>query len=586
MTQKTSQPLESFDPAVALINESQLAGSYRVVTNKTARNAIPSAKRIIGAIVSWTDTGVIYRMAFIGPDVTDTEWQKDTNWINVAVYNEAETANRSIFIATTGNDTTGDGSVGNPYLTIAKALSTVKKIIISGVTITISIGVGTFAMSMADLSVLNSISGAGILTIQGTLTLVDSGFTMGSAEALDPLTYSVSGGNTATWTLNQWKFYFLKSGTSYYPITGNALTPTISISGAVTGTEIYQAQTIINFGNTSALTQIIQAHLIFSQLNLSFPAFDVTIYNNIIEFNNCYIQGNAANFLTLGKGSTVGLLQTCFNGFRIIYNCETFSFNNLYCFNNTNSDIIQFSNSKLANHRNLVLENPNTGTTASCIYLSNDGEFKIAGTSTANNAYLKFVNSNMAFASGNNFRCDIQLLPSKVILVNTNYLFKHKANISDFSIGTFKMTFSNIYGVPNTRWFFDAMSEFVNLVSGRNVQIIGLIYPEVEQNLSAALADNAATNVVVGNKLQNRSIIIDYTIIRGTDYEMGTLQIISDGTNLVLAESTPVGDDVGVTFAVAFATNVLNLQCTLSSTGTAATIKYNVNRVMITPLTI
>lgn len=57
-------------------------------------------------------------------------------------------ANTTMYVATTGSDTTGDGSSGSPYASIAKALSSIaEKLIASGVTVTIQVADGTYAVS-------------------------------------------------------------------------------------------------------------------------------------------------------------------------------------------------------------------------------------------------------------------------------------------------------------------------------------------------------------------------------------------------------------------------------------------------------
>ena len=499
---------------------------------------------------------------------------------SIAAIYEVETVSRTIYVETTGSDTTGDGSVGLPYLTIGKALSTIKKNINPDVTVTISIGVGTFTLSANDLSVVSSIYGAGTLTIQGTLTLVESGFTMGAAEALDPLTYNVSGGNTATWTLDQWKYYFIKSGSNYYPITHNALTPTISITNAVTGTEIYEAQTIFNVTATSIQSTFVTLN--FYNLKLNFSDADFNLYSKYaIRFQRCYLfSTNSARFFSTNIGGQYVFFYTAINGFRnnwlknpSVISCYFYLDANIGCISFTNSD------ETIKNLNNIVIENPNTGSLAGGIKLGQAGIYGLQ-----NN--LKLVNTNVALTISRFAVFNFLTVTPKVILRNTNYFVRKNGSFGDYEILKINILYSQFFGAPVTRWFYDSMYEFVNLSSGRNIQIIGLIYPEVEENISASLADNATTNVIIGNKLQNRSIKIDYTITRGTDYEMSTLQIIHDGTTLVLSESTPVGDDVGVTFAVAFSTNDIQLQCTLTSTGTGATLKYNVRRVMITPLTI
>ena len=57
-------------------------------------------------------------------------------------------ANTTIYVATTGSDTTGTGASGAPYASIAKALSSIAgKLIASGVTVTIQVADGSYTVS-------------------------------------------------------------------------------------------------------------------------------------------------------------------------------------------------------------------------------------------------------------------------------------------------------------------------------------------------------------------------------------------------------------------------------------------------------
>jgi hypothetical protein len=81
MAQKTSQPIESFDSSLALVDDSQLAGGYHVVDDEAARDAIPVGKRKIGIMVAWLVAGVATFKQYTGADLTDPEWTNDANWV-------------------------------------------------------------------------------------------------------------------------------------------------------------------------------------------------------------------------------------------------------------------------------------------------------------------------------------------------------------------------------------------------------------------------------------------------------------------------------------------------------------------------
>lgn len=82
--------------------------------------------------------------------------------------------NMTLYVATTGSDSTGDGTSGKPFLTIAKALSVLPKNL-NGKTATISIAAGTYSEARVDVT---SFSG-GELVITGTSSSAKPSITNG-----------------------------------------------------------------------------------------------------------------------------------------------------------------------------------------------------------------------------------------------------------------------------------------------------------------------------------------------------------------------------------------------------------------------
>jgi hypothetical protein len=58
-------------------------------------------------------------------------------------------AAKTVYVAPTGNDSTGDGSSGNPYATINKAISVIPKNLNGSISTTINIAAGTYAETVA-----------------------------------------------------------------------------------------------------------------------------------------------------------------------------------------------------------------------------------------------------------------------------------------------------------------------------------------------------------------------------------------------------------------------------------------------------
>jgi hypothetical protein len=578
MPLKYPDSLEHNNPAQPLIDDGQLAGSFRVVADKTARNAIPSAKRKIGTMVAWTETGTVYRMQYIGADVTDTEWQKDTNWINIAVYNETETADRTIYVATTGNDTTGTGLIGAPYLTIGKALSTVKQIINSGITTTISIGAGTFLLTESDTRNISKISGRGDLIIIGTMTSITSGFTMGAYDATDIVKYAVTGGTSGSWTANQYKFYFLLS-TNYYPIT-HCAAGSLSLASQVTGAAIYQASTILTVSGTGIN---INVSLTLKNMNISLPSgtFPFTGTGQLsMQENYVTSQGanstirlyNTANSFTFARNAFSNVNQLT-NGLTVVYNGN-------YFYTTTATHIFTLQGGSLTGNSN-VFENTSSSTSSSCIYfLQGTQSCILAG-------ILKFINTTFPLRYALPSMCSLKGNNTSLVIINSTYLIaKGAAGGSDYAAGLYVDLLNGftVYGAPNTRYSYDNMYEFINPSKNRIITFPTL-YPEFECNKQYTWNNNTSGNVVVGKTTQNYHIEIDYMIARGTLREKGTL-ILTNAAD-ILIDRNFVFDDCGLTLGKFISGTDIQLTYIVDASGNNASVKFiQMKRSMITPLTI
>lgn len=80
--------IEHNNPSLPLVDDNQLGGGFRIVADKTARNAIPAGKRKINGLVAWTEGTSNKLMKYIGPDLLDASWQNDANW--AAIGNSAD----------------------------------------------------------------------------------------------------------------------------------------------------------------------------------------------------------------------------------------------------------------------------------------------------------------------------------------------------------------------------------------------------------------------------------------------------------------------------------------------------------------
>ena len=542
-------------------------------------------------IITWRKMfdEILYTIAF------EEEGSSNPDYVSYDDIFEHETVSRTIYVTATGNDTTGDGSIGLPFLTIGKALSSINVHINLSVIVTINLGAGSYNFTPNDRERVSAMMGHGTLEFLGNLTLVDSGFTVGAAQALDPLTYAVSGGNTASWTTDQWKFYLLMNtaGTAYFPITNNTnATISIPMGSALVSTnaQIYNRTATLNFSGQSNTDRIFKhsIQLNFTKLNITISEYSEFYSLGLLLVKNCHLTPISAekDFIFM-VGSKWSVIQSSTNGIGFMtytypdgsLNINYIKKNSRYCLSVPNPNV----QSGFGSFFNNVFES-GTVEAIQCVG-------SILHATNSQNNYYKFINCNVAislteWAIFKRFRTT-----AKIILVNTAYLFNRQSITTDYDPIQVQLKYENIYGTPTIRWFYNSMLEFVNPTSGRNVQITGLIFPEFEQNLTATLTNNTTTNVIIGNKLQNRSIHVDYTITRSSGYRSGYFDIVNDGTSLYMSPDEFISnnatgvDDSAIFFDSNFNSNEIRMSATLNNY-TSATINYNVRRVMITPLTI
>ena len=111
-------------------------------------------------------TGPTGYTGYTGPNSGFTGATGYTGYTGAAGSSATDTAPADIYIATTGNDSTGDGSSGNPYLTLAKALSVLPSFL--QVNHTVHVADGTYAEAI-DVRTFLSLPGT-ILKITGNTT--------------------------------------------------------------------------------------------------------------------------------------------------------------------------------------------------------------------------------------------------------------------------------------------------------------------------------------------------------------------------------------------------------------------------------
>lgn len=75
--------LQHNNPALPLMDDAQLGGGMRVVDDIAARDAIPVAKRKIGALVSYYANAEWHTHRFEGTNTSDGQWTTESNWLEI-----------------------------------------------------------------------------------------------------------------------------------------------------------------------------------------------------------------------------------------------------------------------------------------------------------------------------------------------------------------------------------------------------------------------------------------------------------------------------------------------------------------------
>ncbi len=223
-------------------------------------------------------------------------------WKSVAAFIEN---NMSIYVRTTGDDTTGDGSTGNPYLTVQKAFDTLTdKRISPSATVSIIVGDGAFAESSLVMkhpdSARITLSGENLPTT--TVSSIQS--SSGAAGAWSIILNVASVANIAVGDYIQ--MLAPTGGTLPTYLAGcHVVTNRDATNTRITITSTHKKGTAPS-GSVTGTIQIFKTRLTFASGN------GLTINPNIT-------MGTVSNIVFVGAAASIGLSVT--GGFAQITNC-------------------------------------------------------------------------------------------------------------------------------------------------------------------------------------------------------------------------------------------------------------------------
>ena len=527
-----------------------------------------------------------------------------------AIVPQVETVARTIYVETTGSDTTGDGlSVGTAFATLYKAITTIKPQIYN-CTVTIQLGTGTFTYDTACDKALGAIellygntTTANIpqIKILGTLTLYRTGTF--SADATDKNKHNVADANI--YTVNELKNKFtLFTGTFYIPINSNTASyisdPCIA---SATLTNTYDLSTTLTTSVANITASVYFSYLIIdptSGNSLQIGVISSSIINECrpsVIIYGCHIKSNSSTLrniiVEIADFSLMGsIIDVNYTGTSTSYAALSFRGNSVkfldfqYCIlrnlstanasrNGSGIHTYHYTSNGFIGY-GLIIENVYAAITIHAACTLGGSGSAIQGV-TINNAYAIYHVNEASLQSYK--MCSIRQNQAYT-LNNVDYIF-HLPYDSAIVANNVNY-FGTVLGLfsPGT-----VSKKMVDLSIGRFISVNGF-YAEYDTGHSNTLNYNAVTNIAIGDKTQNESIVINYSLSRGTNKQQGKIQILEGGlVSPLISEDYQNTADLGVTFDAAYdgvLTNQINLVCTVNNQeANNATIKYNIERIRI-----
>ena len=481
-----------------------------------------------------------------------------------------------------GNDTTGNGSITAPYATLNKALKQIEKYIDD--IITIKIDSGSFDYTKEDRKLIADkrfVGKYGQLVIWGTFDTLVKGSIIYTQRVDSSFVFDVSG---TTFTANEWQYGF---GTGYIHV--------VSIDGernaaiSANGTDWIEISSPTNFksGTNPQWNYLVKSLTTFDLTEFETPDIDPMAFN----FNQpsdepsiIFSDINFINYNVIELHSPIVLSRCAFlqnnKRIRIFESIESIRLDGIICkggFTMQGKANIKGGYFTHSSARTASFVKGSYGDIYGCIFEGNGSTeiFRIEKHGSASFDEVKFKDGNQVFhyrGAGNITYYNLLSIENCNYFALSNTHAGAKFYTEDTTDLITRIEFNTGYMDP---------AGYTKMVDPGTDYCIRLpdVYPEIELNLEETLIDNATTEIVIGDSIQNQSIIIEYTCERNNSIEMGKVSVINRGTTLTLLPSVYGGDAIGLSFTgVVYDSGLIELQCTLTSTGNNATFKYDAFR--------
>jgi hypothetical protein len=454
-----------------------------------------------------------------------------------------ETVSRTIYVATTGNDITGDGTVLNPFATLLKALQTVKNTINQNITITIHLASGSYTYdnyAMEGEFKRIALLETAVISIESDMVLVVNGFTL-TAHSPEAFIYTVTG---IVPILNAYQDKFLLVGSEYHPISHNTVTDLYTNIGNAAGTSIYEPAATLNMTNKffdvgSDYTQGGDQSVNFKHLKISLADFLILGFSSQVSLFECSLSTVAFQFEY--KSKVLLSVERC------IFICSNAAFGvqlKLSTGSTFKQNVIRKSGAKAGIGLNVLTGN-NISINGLYLYNFTDG-IAVSPANVyfeANKSYLIVDDCTDAILIDNGAVISMPRTSIAVYIYLVTYFIKERLSTNTL-FGNYVVQFSSIIGTPATNWLTANVwaNGFVNLSKNISITI-----PTINTSGIAVLVGGTVTVNTVA-VTANSKIILTNSLIGGT---IGILSIgvITPGVNFVI-NSSNILDTSSVTWQI------------------------------------
>jgi len=253
---------------------------------------------------------------------------------------KVENVDRTIYVETTGNDNSGNGTISRPYATFFKAITDIKPII-SEVAVTIQFGVGSFDLTSRDFVEVGKkslIGNAEIQIIGAAMTDIVTDITL-AAQSGKEFRFDVSGN---TFTEDEHVDRFVKYGSKYSPIIKNDVSTLDTFVEAGTGTAISELTTTLNVLGDWALTPAAASgRIYFERIKFDFQGENIPMTGQ--DIYTVFKYSLLTNFATMNIGTKLQFQGLLVNASHLVPN-STSNGVNLLCNNITLNGAIRCAN--------------------------------------------------------------------------------------------------------------------------------------------------------------------------------------------------------------------------------------------------